>query len=487
MLPRFSTEIQLLIAEEASISSRASLSLCSHHTRAVVFPLLHHTVHIASAGELFDFCARVSEEEGADGGGCIDGLRVTAHVKNLRLDGKYEEDAFNELVAVVPHLRRLEGFAAPMNVDCLPQTVFVSMRIHCPRFDSVSLFLLHDFDASDEHLEATFALEGLKHLTIKSDLQIFLSDIRINNRLPPSILKALRASPTLETLHLAFDMMENRARWDVHNFFAKLGGMHFPRLRALSLRQSAVLDCWKLCNADDPVLQFLHAHHAQLETLALPCPIEDFAYGPAALRLPAHFFPALTAFEGPGFLCRRLSELPHPAARLRKLTVLLDRSVWDGIATTSDDEQAQLLDTLRAYSALEALEIRPIADMACTPAQLRVLAQAAPRLTDLITSVDLAENNADFDDLGPVLASFAHLQTLGMPVAGLLEGTPSTPEEFILSLAAHCLHLRTVIDLDPPMRRDVHWEAHVSRLDGVVSVQVETRIASKFDRYTWDN
>ncbi|KAJ7282706.1 hypothetical protein C8J57DRAFT_49906 [Mycena rebaudengoi] len=153
MSPRFPTEIQLLIAEEASIASRAALSLCSHHTRAVVFPLLHHTVHIASADQLLDFCGRVSEEEGADGA-CVDGLRVAGHVKHLRLDADCEQDAFDELIAVVPHLRRLEGFAAPMDGDCLPQTVLASMRTHCPRFDSVSLFLLHNFEASDEDLEA---------------------------------------------------------------------------------------------------------------------------------------------------------------------------------------------------------------------------------------------------------------------------------------------------------------------------------------------
>jgi hypothetical protein len=290
-------------------------------------------------------------------------------------------------------------------------------------------------------------------------------------------------------------MSATRTDWDVHNFFAELDGMHFPRLRALSLRQSAELDCWKLCDEDDPVLQFLHAHHAQLETLALPCPTEDFAYGPAELRLPAHFFPALTAFEGPGFLCRRLSELPHPAAHLRRLTVLLDRSVWDG---DHDDEQDQLLNTLRAYSALEALSIRPIDDMAHTPAQLRVLAQAAPRLTELITDVNLDGNNVTLvrvpeilkyysptqlpqDDLGPALASFPHLQTLGVPATSLFWGKPTKPEEFVASLAVHCPHLRTVIDIGEPMHRDVHWEARVSRLDGVVTVQVETRIATKFD------
>ncbi|KAJ7286271.1 hypothetical protein C8J57DRAFT_1287202 [Mycena rebaudengoi] len=197
-----------------------------------------------------------------------------------------------------------------MDGDCLPQTVLKSMRTHCPRFDSVSLFLLNDFETFGEDIEATFALEGLKHLTINS-LQISPSEGWMDSSLPPSIIKALRASPALETLHLAVE-----TEWNVHQTFAELRGAHVPHLRALSLRKCAELDCWKLCEATDPFLQFLHAHHAQLETLALPISRSTFAFGPAELRLPVHFFPALTAFEGPGFLCRRLSELPHPAARL---------------------------------------------------------------------------------------------------------------------------------------------------------------------------
>jgi hypothetical protein len=211
----------------------------------------------------------------------------------------------------------------------------------------------------------------------------------MDSSLPPSIIKALRASPALETLHLAVDM-NNQAKWNVHQTFAELRGAHFPRLRTLAIRQCAELDCRKLCEATDPFLQFLHAHHAQLETLALPILRSTFAFGPAELRLPVHFFPALTAFEGPGFLCRRLSELPHPAARLKRLTVLLDRGVWDG---DYDDEQAQLLDTLRACGALEALCIRPMDSMAHTPAQLRVLAQAAPNLTELTTGVNVRDDN----------------------------------------------------------------------------------------------
>ncbi|KAJ7289083.1 hypothetical protein C8J57DRAFT_425783 [Mycena rebaudengoi] len=162
--------------------------------------------------------------------------------------------------------------------------------------------------------------------------------------------------------------MSNQAKWDVHQTFTELSGIQFPRLRAPSIRQQAKLDCWKLRKATDPFLQFLHAHHAQLETLALPSPDANFAYGPADLRLPAHFFPSLTVFEGPGFLCHRISELLHPATHLKRLTVLLDRAVWDG---KHDIEQAQLLDTLRACGALEALSIRPMGDMAHTPAQLR--------------------------------------------------------------------------------------------------------------------
>ncbi|KAJ7243713.1 hypothetical protein C8J57DRAFT_60109 [Mycena rebaudengoi] len=353
------------------------------------------------------------------------------HVKCLRLDGEYEKDAFNELIAVVPHLRRLEGFAVPMDGTCLPQTVLKSMRTHCPRFDSVSLFFRDDFDASDEDLEATFALEGLKHFAIIS-WEISPSENWRDNSLPPSIIKALRASPALETLHLAIGI-ENYREWDVHQTFAELSGAHFPRLRALAIREQADLNCWKLCDATDPFLQFLHAHHAQLETLALP---STCAYGPTSLRLPAHFFPSLTAFEGSGFLCRQLSELPHPAARLKRLAML-----WD---EDNDDDQAQLLGTLRAYSALEALWISPTDTMSLThtPAQLHVLAQAAPNLTELRTGVNLSENDVNLDDLAPALAAFSHLQTLCVRVAILTRNTPTKPEEFVASLAAHCPHLQ---------------------------------------------
>jgi hypothetical protein len=61
------------------------------------------------------------------------------------------------------------------------------------------------------------------------------------------------------------------------------------------------------------------------------------------------------------------------------------------------------------------------------------------------------------------------------------------PEEFVASLAAHCLHLRTVIDIDQLMQLGRHWKAHVSRPDGIVSVRLETRIADIFDRHMWDD
>ncbi|KAJ7243714.1 hypothetical protein C8J57DRAFT_60091 [Mycena rebaudengoi] len=336
----------------------------------------------------------------------------------------------------------------------LVQPVLESIRTHCPRFDSVSLFLLGE--ASDEDIEAIFALEGLKHLTINSfQAYVWMDDLH------PSIIEAIRASPALETLHIAFNM-SNEAKWDVHQTFAELSGVHFPRLRALSIRQHAKLDCRKLRHATDPFLQFLDAHHAQLETLELPCPDANFAYGPAELRFPAHFFPSLTAFEGPGFLCRRLSELPHPAARLKRLTVLLDRAVWDG---DHDIEQAQLLDTLRACSALEALSIRPMGDMAHTPEQLCVLAQAAPSLTELVTGVNLQDGG--LAELAPALAAFTHLQTLGVPVASLLEGTPTELEEFVTSLAAA---------VPAPAHRDRHRAA-----DGPGRALGGTRQPSRWD------
>ncbi|KAJ7595710.1 hypothetical protein C8J56DRAFT_387308 [Mycena floridula] len=479
-MSRFPTEIQLLIAAQSSISSLANLSLCSHHLRTVVFPLLNQSIHIRSSEQLLELCTRITEEQTEPG---IHNLQVAGYIKHLQLDEECEQDAFDDLVSVIPHLQQLEGFAVTAQSECACQNVIDSIRRHCPRFNSLSVFLLRGFEASDEDLEATFGFAGLRHLRIDS-FQVCLSEIWMDNILPPSIINTLCSSPALETLILAFDM-DNGAQWNVHEFFKQLDGMKFPKLRVLQIRQSAELDLWKVCEPNDHFMDFLVNHHEHLEVLHLPSPIEDLAYGPEELEFPANFFPKLSDLEGPSFLCMKLSELPLPSQGLKKLTILLDRSIWDG---DHDHEQKQVFKILRDFVALESFSIRrghrtmTSPDMTITPSQIRLLAEYNPKLKTYSCPVQLD----DLDELGLALAAFPQLQVFATNLTTLLEDQPLSPQEFLASLARHCDNLRTVEDIEKPVFEGKHWQGEINRLEGI-TVKVSARLASEIERHDrWD-
>ncbi|KAF8996764.1 hypothetical protein BDZ89DRAFT_794577 [Hymenopellis radicata] len=144
-------ELLLLIFDNVSVRTLASLSLCSHQIRILVFPLLYRHVVFKTNKELSQFSSRVISE--ANGGTLIDELRVADHVHDLEFEGgravvAYDADKLELLASELQHMKALRGLTWSARLPKNP-TIFSAVQRTCKGIQNISLHIWGYFDCHD--------------------------------------------------------------------------------------------------------------------------------------------------------------------------------------------------------------------------------------------------------------------------------------------------------------------------------------------------
>ncbi|KAF9027515.1 hypothetical protein BDZ89DRAFT_1066820 [Hymenopellis radicata] len=434
-------ELLLLIFDEAPVQTLASLSLCSHQIRILVFPLRYRRVVFKTNGELSQFCSRVISE--VNGGTLIDELRVADHVRHLEFGGGDAEYELEFLALALQHMKALRGltWSAVFPED---PAIFSAVGTACKSLQNLSLHLEQYFDGDDDDYTSTlFGFKGLTRFEISADL--FLNSGKC-------MVDMIRASPNLVTLDLSLSIYSvPHPKWDIDTLFRSID----IAPTTLRLRKAADLDLHAFTDSTKPTpfRSFLLSHHDKITSLALPAPQEDFAHGPPSLNLPPDTLPVLREFEGTIYWCSQLSKL-QVASKLESLTVLSERSLFE------DGRCDMFLEALRAFSSLKVLSIFD-KETFLSAEDLKAIVDNAPHLESITCAFD-------GDETAHTIGS--QLTCLNLRV--LAAHSPIiVSEEFVRTLVEYCASLVTVEDL---YLRDygLCWVTTILRNEGGIELEV---------------
>ncbi|CAE7227869.1 unnamed protein product [Rhizoctonia solani] len=318
---------------------RRDLAICclvSKNLKALATSCLYHTVYLGFAVHI-DQIARRFLEEGlavAQARGSTKSRLAkkctSSYVRCLIFDDNryttlYKRDellcdySIADFQPAIPYLNNLTTLA--WRSQWLPEktTLFTSLRSHCSRLRSVEINnWYHIFEPTPDHYaDSLFAFTNLDRLAINSK---FLAHGQ--NRLPESILAAIRASPNLKSLELDLgepDIGKDRT-WSPNKLFKEVG-LTFPELHTLRLGGRVVLQ-WPL-TLSKPATPFrlFFEQHPMLQSISIawaPGLNEQNDLGPETV---ISLFPSLRHFEGPAFLCVSILRSPL-ALQLESLSIL---------------------------------------------------------------------------------------------------------------------------------------------------------------------
>ncbi|KDN44338.1 hypothetical protein RSAG8_05602, partial [Rhizoctonia solani AG-8 WAC10335] len=307
---------------------RRDLAVCclvSKNLRALATSRLYHTIYLGFAVHVEQIARRFVEE----------GLAVaqarnptksrlakkctSSYVRCLIFDDNryttlYKRDellcdySISELQPAIPYLKNLTTLA--WRSQWLPEktALFNSLRTHCSQLRSVEIHnWFHVFEPTpDYYADSLFAFTNLDRLAINSR---FLAHGQ--NRLPESIIAAIRASPNLKSLELDLGEpnIETDRTWSPNKLFKEVG-LTFPELHTLRLGGRVVLQWPLTLSKPSTFFRLFFERHQMLQSISIawaPGLNEQNDLGPETV---VSLFPSVHHFEGPAFLCASMLRSP---------------------------------------------------------------------------------------------------------------------------------------------------------------------------------